>query len=79
EYAAPASIPQGDVRRRRHELLAAVRAVFDVSVAQVDLKTRQRGKGGSQYGCFEQSGEFFHVCEHGGLLRVNLFDYLDTG
>lgn len=79
EYAAPASIPEEDVRRRRHELLAAVRAVFDVSVAQVALKTRQRGKGGSQYGCFAQRGEFFHVCEHGALLRVNLFDYLDTG
>lgn len=46
------------MRRRRHELLAAVRAVFDVSVAQVALKTRQRGKG-SQYGCFAQRGEFF--------------------
>ncbi|AXI84332.1 bifunctional 23S rRNA (guanine(2069)-N(7))-methyltransferase RlmK/23S rRNA (guanine(2445)-N(2))-methyltransferase RlmL [Xylella taiwanensis] len=79
EYAAPASIPEVDVRRRRNELLTAVRTVFDVPTAQVALKTRQRGKGGSQYGCFAQRGEFFHVCEHGALLRVNLFDYLDTG
>ncbi len=59
EYAAPASIPEGDVRRRRHELLAAVRAVFDVSVAQVALKTRQRGKGGVSMVVLRSVGSFF--------------------
>src|SRR5690606_16065182 len=79
EYAAPASIPEADVRRRRNELLAAAREVFEVPAEQVALKTRERGKGGSKYGRFEQRGEFIHVREHGALLQVNLFDYLDTG
>jgi len=79
EYAAPATIPEADVRRRRNELLAAAREVFQLPAEQVALKSRERGKGGSKYGRFEQRGEFIHVREHGALLRVNLFDYLDTG
>ena len=67
------------MRRRRNELLAAAREVFEVPAEQVALKTRERGKGGSKYGRFEQRGEFVHVREHGALLQVNLFDYLDTG
>lgn len=79
EYSAPASIPDADVRRRRNELLAAAREVFGVPAEQVALKTRERGKGGSKYGRFEQRGEFIVVRENDALLRVNLFDYLDTG
>lgn len=79
EYAAPATIPEPDVRRRRNELLAAAREVFEVPAEQVALKSRERGKGGSKYGRFEQRGEFIHVREHNALLEVNLFDYLDTG
>ncbi|WP_434025941.1 bifunctional 23S rRNA (guanine(2069)-N(7))-methyltransferase RlmK/23S rRNA (guanine(2445)-N(2))-methyltransferase RlmL [[Pseudomonas] boreopolis] len=79
EYAAPASIPEADVRRRFGDLLAAAREVFQVPKEQVATKARQRGKGGSKYGRFDQRGESFHVREHGALLQVNLFDYLDTG
>ncbi len=79
EYAAPATIPEADVRRRRNELLAAAREVFQVPAEQLALKSRERGKGGSKYGRFEQRGEFIHVREHQALLQVNLFDYLDTG
>ncbi len=79
EYAAPAAIPDADVRRRRNELLAAARDVFEVPAEQVALKSRERGKGGSKYGRFEQRGEFMLVRENNALLRVNLFDYLDTG
>jgi 23S rRNA (guanine2445-N2)-methyltransferase / 23S rRNA (guanine2069-N7)-methyltransferase len=79
EYAAPASIPEADVRRRFGDLLAAVREVFEVPREQVATKARARGKGGSKYGRMDQRGEVFHVREHGALLRVNLFDYLDTG
>jgi len=79
EYAAPATIPDVDVRRRRNELLAAAREVFQVPAEQVALKSRERGKGGSKYGRFEQRGEFILVRENDALLRVNLFDYLDTG
>ena len=79
EYAAPASIPENDVKRRRNELLAAAREVFELPPERVALKTRERGKGGSKYGRFAQRGEFITVAEHGARLRVNLFDYLDTG
>src|SRR5690606_13375723 len=79
EYAAPAAIPDADVRRRRKELLAAAREVFGVPAELVALKSRERGKGGSKYGRFEQRGEFIMVRENDALLRVNLFDYLYTG
>jgi 23S rRNA (guanine2445-N2)-methyltransferase / 23S rRNA (guanine2069-N7)-methyltransferase len=43
------------------------------------VKTRYRAKGGSKYGRFDERGEFLVVQEGGLRLRVNLFDYLDTG
>lgn len=79
EYAAPASIPEADVRRRFSELLAAARDVFGVPPEQVAIKSRARGKGGSKYGRFEERDHGLWVREHGARLRVNLFDYLDTG
>ena len=79
EYEAPASIPEADTRRRFGELLDAVREVFAVPPAQVAIKTRARGKGGSKYGRLDQRGEFFVVREGAARLQVNLFDYLDTG
>ncbi|MBW3549489.1 MAG: bifunctional 23S rRNA (guanine(2069)-N(7))-methyltransferase RlmK/23S rRNA (guanine(2445)-N(2))-methyltransferase RlmL [Proteobacteria bacterium] len=84
EYAAPADIPEPDQRRRRNELLAAAREVFSVPREQIAMKTRARGKGGSKYadlraGNPDARGEFVAVREGGARLRVNLFDYLDTG
>lgn len=79
EYAAPDDIPEPLQRRRLNELLAAAREVFEVPRDQVALKTRSRGKGGSKYGRFDQRGEFLSVREGDARLRVNLFDYLDTG
>lgn len=79
EYAAPASIPETDVRRRFGELLAAAREVFAVPPERVAVKSRERGKGGSKYGRFEQREEAIVVRENHARLKVNLFDYLDTG
>jgi 23S rRNA (guanine2445-N2)-methyltransferase / 23S rRNA (guanine2069-N7)-methyltransferase len=82
EYAAPADIPEPVQRRRLNELLAATREVFGVPREQIALKTRIRGKGGSKYARAEQfdtRGEFVVVREGDARLRVNLFDYLDTG
>jgi 23S rRNA (guanine2445-N2)-methyltransferase / 23S rRNA (guanine2069-N7)-methyltransferase len=79
EYAAPADIPQDVQRRRLNEALAAAREVFGVPREQIALKTRSRGKGGSKYGQFDTRGEFLVVREGDARLRVNLFDYLDTG
>ena len=82
EYAAPAEIPEADVRRRFGEVLAAAREVFGVPRERVATKTRVRGKGGSKYAQgagFGLRGETFVVREGAARLRVNLFDYLDTG
>jgi len=82
EYAAPRDIPEADVRRRFGEALAAAREVFGVPRERVATKVRARGKGGSKYadgGGAEHRGEFLTVREGSARLRVNLFDYLDTG
>lgn len=79
EYEAPSTIPEADSRRRFGELLDAVRDVFAVPPAQVSIKTRARGKGGSKYGQMDRRGELVVVREGEARLLVNLFDYLDTG
>lgn len=79
EYAAPATIPEPLQKQRLRDLLSAVREVFEVSRDRVSVKTRSRGKGGSKYGVMDRRGEFLEVREGSALLRVNLFDYLDTG
>ena len=79
EYAAPAEIPQDVQRRRLNDTLAAAREVFALPRERIALKTRARGKGGSKYGQFDTRGEFVVVREGRARLRVNLFDYLDTG
>jgi 23S rRNA (guanine2445-N2)-methyltransferase / 23S rRNA (guanine2069-N7)-methyltransferase len=80
EYAAPADIPEAIARRRLGDLLAAAREVFALPRERIALKTRAVGKGGSKYaGGFDRRGEFLVVREGDARLRVNLFDYLDTG
>lgn len=79
EYAAPAEIPDAVQRRRLNELLGAAREVFAVPREHVAVKTRARGKGGSKYGQMDSRGELLTVREGDARLRVNLFDYLDTG
>lgn len=79
EYRAPADIPPETARTRLRETVRAAGEVFGVPRERIALKTRERGKGGSKYGQFDQRGEFVEV-EEGGLgFLVNLTDYLDTG
>ncbi len=81
EYAAPRDIPEADVRRRFGEILVAAREVFALPRERVATKVRSRGKGGSRYAydAGERRDATFVVTEGGARLRVNLFDYLDTG
>ena len=79
EYAAPADVPEALAQRRLDDLLAAARRVFDLPKERVAIKTRATGKGGSKYGRFARTGEFLTVREGAARLKVNLFDYLDTG
>lgn len=81
EYAAPAEIPEATTRKRLQELLAGARDAFAVPRERVAVKTRAKGKGGSKYadsGSFKR-GETLDVREGAVKLRVNLFDYLDSG
>jgi 23S rRNA (guanine2445-N2)-methyltransferase / 23S rRNA (guanine2069-N7)-methyltransferase len=59
--------------------MAAAREVFALPREQIALKTRAKGRGGSKYGRFDTRGEFLVMREGDARLRVNLFDYLDTG
>lgn len=79
EYQAPASIPEEVSRQRLTDLVHAAMVVFELPRSRIAVKTRQRGKGGSKYGRFDARGRFLWVREGGAQLRVNLFDYLDTG
>jgi 23S rRNA (guanine2445-N2)-methyltransferase / 23S rRNA (guanine2069-N7)-methyltransferase len=79
EYAAPAEIPEAVTRKRLGELLAGAAEALEVPRERIATKTRARGKGGSKYGHLAQRDEFLTVREGDAQLRVNLFDYLDTG
>ncbi|HRN61824.1 MAG TPA: bifunctional 23S rRNA (guanine(2069)-N(7))-methyltransferase RlmK/23S rRNA (guanine(2445)-N(2))-methyltransferase RlmL [Luteimonas sp.] len=79
EYAAPAEIPEATTRKRFGELLAGAADVLEVPRERISVKTRAKGRGGSKYGHFAHRGEFLTVREGDARLRVNLFDYLDTG
>lgn len=79
EYRAPADVPAELARTRLREIARVAGEVFDTPRARIALKTRERGKGGSKYGQFDQRGEFIEVEESGLTFLVNLYDYLDTG
>lgn len=81
EYAAPAEIPEATTRKRLQDLLAGARDALALPRERVAVKTRAKGKGGSKYadsGAFKR-GETLTVREGAVRLKVNLFDYLDTG
>ncbi len=79
EYAPPPDIPEQVARDRLRDLVHAAGIALDVPRERIAVKTRYKAKGGSKYGRFDQRNEFLRVEEGGLTLRVNLFDYLDTG
>ena len=80
EYAAPKDIPEADQRRRLNELLAAAREVFARAARADRAEDPRQGQGRQQVRPVRhQRGEFVAVREGDARLRVNLFDYLDTG
>lgn len=79
EYAPPREIPEAVARDRLRELVRGASHALEVPRERIALKTRYKAKGGSKYGRFAQQGRFLIVEEGGLRLRVNLFDYLDTG
>jgi 23S rRNA (guanine2445-N2)-methyltransferase / 23S rRNA (guanine2069-N7)-methyltransferase len=79
EYAAPASIDEEAVRRRRAEAFSALPDVTGVPAERIRVRLRRKQTRGNQYQKVAEQFRF-HVVEEGGLkLRVNFDDYLDTG
>jgi len=78
EYQAPRSVAGEVAAGRLEELVSAVLHVFELEEQRLAVKVRTRAKGGSKYGRMG-SGEPFVVREGPVLLKVNLFEYLDTG
>ena len=79
EYAPPAEIDPGKVRRRLEEALSVIGSVLGVPPERVVLKERQRQRGAAQYERHATGGDFLPVKEDGLTYLVNLRDYLDTG
>jgi 23S rRNA (guanine2069-N7)-methyltransferase / 23S rRNA (guanine2445-N2)-methyltransferase len=79
EYAAPASIDEESVRRRRSEAFSVLPDVTGVPAERIRVRLRRKQTRGSQYQKVAEQFRF-HIVEEGGLkLRVNFDDYLDTG
>jgi 23S rRNA (guanine2445-N2)-methyltransferase / 23S rRNA (guanine2069-N7)-methyltransferase len=79
EYAPPAEIDPGKVRRRLEDGLAVIGSVLDVPPERVVLKERRHQRGTMQYERRASGGVFLSVKEDGLTYLVNLHDYLDTG
>jgi 23S rRNA (guanine2445-N2)-methyltransferase / 23S rRNA (guanine2069-N7)-methyltransferase len=79
EYAPPAEIDPGKVRRRLEDGLAVIGSVLDVPPERVVLKERRRQRGAAQYERRASDGGFLPVEEDDLTYLVNLHDYLDTG
>lgn len=79
EYAAPASIDEEAVRRRRAEAFSVLPDVTGVPAERIRVRLRRKQTRGSQYQKVAEQFRF-HIVEESGLkLRVNFDDYLDTG
>ena len=79
EYSAPKNIPEETAKRRLTDIIRAAINVTEVDANNVILKVRERQKGRAQYQKLAQQSQTFDVNEYGVKLRVNLFDYPDTG
>jgi 23S rRNA (guanine2445-N2)-methyltransferase / 23S rRNA (guanine2069-N7)-methyltransferase len=79
EYAAPSSIDEESVRRRRAEAMSVLPEVTGVRPEHIHLRMRRKVVRGDQYRKVADRASF-HVVEEDGLrLEVNFDDYLDTG
>jgi 23S rRNA (guanine2069-N7)-methyltransferase / 23S rRNA (guanine2445-N2)-methyltransferase len=79
EYKAPSSISEEAADRRMEEVRAAIPQALDVPKDKVVFKQRARQRGASQYVKQASKGHFQVIREGRAQLRVNLYDYLDTG
>lgn len=79
EYAAPASIAVHKAENRSLEVMQVVPLALNISPDKMVIKQRKQQKGTSQYQKMDQKQRSMVVREGKAKLKVNLYDYLDTG
>lgn len=79
EYAAPSSIPVHKAEKRSLEVMQVVPRALGIDADKLVVKQRKQQKGTDQYQKMDQTRHTMTVTEGGAKLKVNLFDYLDTG
>lgn len=79
EYAPPASVPAHKAERRSLEVLQVVPRALGIATDKVVVKQRKQQKGSEQYQKLSQTRHTMVVTEGQAKLKVNLYDYLDTG
>lgn len=79
EYAAPKDIDEKKTAQRLQEVIYWAPRVLEIPTDKVSLKVRAKQKGKNQYQQLSKSKQGLIVQEYNALLKVNLWDYLDTG
>lgn len=79
EYAAPASIPTHKAEQRSLDVMQVVPRALGVSAENIVVKQRKQQKGRAQYQKISQTHHEMTVVEGKAKLKINLYDYLDTG
>ncbi|STX40282.1 N6-adenine-specific DNA methylase [Legionella donaldsonii] len=79
EYAAPASIAAHKIEKRSLEVIQVVPRALGIATDKLVVKQRKQQKGSNQYQKMNQTQRTMTVQEGCAKLKVNLYDYLDTG
>lgn len=79
EYTAPSSIPVAVAEKRSLEVMQVTPRALGLSADKLVIKQRKQQKGKEQYQKMNQTRQTMTVSEGRAQLKVNLYDYLDTG
>ncbi|KTC64782.1 N6-adenine-specific DNA methylase (plasmid) [Legionella adelaidensis] len=79
EYTAPSSIPQHKVEQRSLDVIQITPSVLRIPPENLVVKQRKQQKGTSQYQKLNKTKHSLIVQEGQAKIKVNLYDYLDTG
>ena len=79
EYAPPASIPVHKAEQRSLDVIQVTPAVLGIPPENLVIKQRRAQKGSEQYQKMAKTDHSMVVVEGQAQLKVNLYDYLDSG
>lgn len=79
EYTAPASVPAHKAEKRSLEVMQVVPRALGIDPDKLVVKQRKQQKGTEQYQKLGKTHHTMTVVEGRAKLKVNLYDYLDTG